>query len=43
MTRKYLNVITGQQIIVYPWTSEHIKVNIADNPEKYLELFEEIP
>lgn len=41
MTKKYLNVITQQQIIVYPWTSENIKTEIKNNPQKYMELFEE--
>lgn len=39
LTKKYLNVITNQEIIVYPWTAEHIRIKIENDPN-CLELFE---
>jgi len=40
MTKKYINVLTGQEIIVYPWTSEEIKVKVKNDPD-FMEMFEE--
>jgi len=37
---KYLDVITGKEVIVYPWSNQ-IKKLIKNNPERFLELFEE--
>jgi len=40
MTRKYINVLTGQDIVVYPWSSKKTKDKVSDN-SVYMELFEE--
>lgn len=39
LTKKYLNVITGQEIIVYPWSSKDIKVKVEG--KEFIQLFEE--
>ncbi len=38
---KYLDVATGKEISVYPWSSHIKKETIKNNPERYHELFEE--
>ena len=37
---KYLDVITGKEIVVYPW-SKTLKKSIENNPDRYQKLFEE--
>lgn len=39
LAKKYKNVITGEEIIVYPWTSKDIKVKVEG--KEYTQLFEE--
>jgi len=38
---KYLDVITGEEITIYPWSSHIKKAVIKNNPDRYHELFEE--
>jgi len=38
---KYLDTLTGKEVIVYPWSNHIKKAIILNNPERYLRLFEE--
>ena len=37
---KYLDVVTNKEVIVYPWNS-NLKKLVKNNPDRYLEMFEE--
>jgi len=37
---KYLDVVTGKEVKVWPWNKEQKKA-VKENPERYLELVEE--
>jgi hypothetical protein len=37
---KYLDVILGKEVIVYPW-SKNLKKRIQNNPGRYHQMFEE--
>lgn len=39
ITKKYMNVITGEEIVVYPWTSKDIKIKVEG--KDYIQMFEE--
>lgn len=39
LTKKYKNMITGDEVIVYPWSSKEIKIKVEG--KDYLQLFEE--
>jgi len=37
---KYLDVLLKKEVKVYPW-SNNLKKSIKENPNRYIELFEE--
>jgi len=37
---KYLDVVKGKEVKVWPW-SHALKKTVKENPHRYLELFEE--
>jgi len=41
ITKKYINKVTGQEIIVYPWSSKETKLKVEHG--EWYQLFEESP